>query len=160
MLVVSGCGYHHPSDRHEASQNLYCALWENQTSEFGLEATINHKLTDWFSKKSSLSVTYSKSGADLVLSGTVLSFFQPAASYGSHDRAAELRATLTVSYSLQEKKTGKVIIAAKEHTMSEVYKVGTDVIATNDNKMQVLNKMINDLAENIYLEVLTHSSIR
>lgn len=153
-LLLTGCGYHHPGAVRSDLPPMQLAIsnWQNQTSELGIEAEFLQELTRWCSKASIISLTDAPD-AQYRLDGTIVSLRSPGHTYSATDQAVELRAVLTVSYSLTDRQ-GKVIFQEPDSIMTEDYPVGSDAIRTRDNRRRALQRIFRDLSEEIYLRLL------
>ena len=153
-LLLAGCGYRLPGQIRPDLPPMQLAIsnWHNQTSELGLEAEFLQELTRWCSKASFITLTDGEA-AEYRLDGTIVSLKNPGHTYSDTDQAVELRAALTVSYTLTDRQ-GKVIFQEPDTVMTEDYPVGSDAIQDRDNRRRALQRIFRDLAEEIYMRIL------
>ncbi len=153
-LLLAGCGYHLPgqtgSDR--PPMKLALANWQNQTSELAIETEMLQELSRWCSKASFITLTDDQN-AGYILDGKIVSLRSPGHTYSATDKVVELRAELTVSYTLTDQQ-GKIIFQEPAAVMTENYPLGSDAIRTRDNLRHALNLIFRDLAEEIYMRIL------
>ena len=154
LLYLHGCGYHHPAAKRTNGRQLKIAVanWKNQTGVLGLESDLLQTLISWFSKGNIVRLSDSQE-AEYFLDGTLLSLRSPGQSYSSTDLATQLQAQLRISYQLKDAK-GNIILDENSFLRAEPYTVGTDAIRTADNRRKALNKLLDDIAKDIYLQIL------
>ena len=128
-------------------------LWRNQTNELGLEAVVGQAVQDWLSESNRLRLTSSSSEAQYVLEGTIVAIDMPGLSYGTAEVASELRGQLTVSYTLKEKASGKVLLNRQNVIKSKAFRVGADAPHHRTNKEAALAAMAEELGEDVYMNV-------
>lgn len=157
-LIVSSCGYRNPYVYSGPDKNLYITNWPNRTNDLLLDAKIYQKLVSWFQKSGSIKVIKEKKGAQLILAGEIMSIDLPSLSYGSDNDATEVKVLLTVRYVLKDIESGKVLIEVGRETWTEEYKVGATSSESSDNEKEVLDIIIDDLAEKIYINTLNKLS--
>ena len=92
-------------------------------------------------------------GSAVSLEGTLLSLRSPGQSYTATDRATQLQARLRISYALKDTK-GNILLQEKSTLWTETYAVGADAIRTEDNRRKALDKLLDDIAEDLYLQIL------
>lgn len=154
-LCVS-CGYYNP---YVASSNskpitLHRSMWTNQTNELGLETTFYHALSDWLRKSKLITLTEDKNDAEYVLTGKIVSVYYPELSYTNHNVANELRANLTVTFSLTDQSTGKTVWEKTNYTRTETLAAVADPNQLRAYKKVALRQIADDLAEEIYLYLI------
>ncbi len=155
LLGLGGCGYHHPAAvSGRTPMPIHHGLWENRTSEFGLEGVVDQELTAWLRKAPFIKVLEDAGQAEYLLDGAILSIQRTAASYDAGDQAREIRFTLTVSFTLRRRGTETPLWEVRDYQISKVYGVGADAIRTRDYKQVMLDRIVTDLAEDIYLRIL------
>ena len=153
-VLLTGCGYHHPAEIRSDRAPLKLALvnWRNQTSELAIETELLQELNRWCSKASFISLTDAPE-AEYILNGTIVALQSPGHTYSATDQAVELRALLTISYTLTDQQ-GKIIFKQPATVMTEDYPLGNDAIRTRDNRRKALGRIFRDLAEEIYMRIL------
>lgn len=153
-LLLAGCGYRPPGEIRSDRPPLKLALsnWQNQTNELAIEAELLQELSRWCSKTSLIRLTGAPE-AEYFLNGTIVSLTSLGHTYSATDQAVELRAGLTVSYTLTDRQ-GKVIFQEPASILTEDYPLGDDAIRTRDNRRKALDRIFRDLSEEIYMRLL------
>ena len=156
ILFVAGCGYKNPyaGPNGDRTISLSASMWENQTSELGLESVLFNSLNNWLQKSRQIHLASTPAEADYQLSGKILSVSHPGLSYGDFDRVKELQAMLTVEFAFKEAETGKILWQETKNIQEEPYVIGADAVRTQGNKKDAFEKIAEDLAEEVYLRVL------
>lgn len=159
VFFLAGCGYHSPYAKGNNGKGfaLYNTIWKNRTNDMGVESLLYQAITDWFLGSKQIRLTTSRDEADLILNGEIISAAYPGLSYGDFDQAKELRAVLTVRFSLEEKKSGKIILESTKHVLEESFFIDVDAVRTRGNKEKALARLADELAEEIYLQ--THDAM-
>jgi outer membrane lipopolysaccharide assembly protein LptE/RlpB len=154
FLLLQGCGYHTPSSAIPADKHPRLAIvnFQNHTGVIGLESDFLQELYRWFSQGAIMRLS-DEAEADYILDGTLVSLRNVGQTYDAVERASELLAILRISYKLRDKK-GKIFLQTDSIPYAETYEVGADAIRTRDNRRQALNRLFDDLAEDIYLQIL------
>jgi len=155
LCLLQGCGYHHVGATRPDGKQLKIAVanWRNQTGVLGLESDQLQAVVRWFSKGNVIRMA-NQGNADYFLTGTLESLRSAGQSYTSADRATQLLARMRVSYQLKDSK-GKILLEEKSALWTEAYAVGKDAISTDDNRRKALDKLLDDIARDIYLQILT-----
>lgn len=155
VLVAAGCGYYNPNmlpqDEQGPPIKLYVPIWPNSTNELGLESDIHNAISDWLMQSKRLILVPNKEKADFVLNGSIDSVRYPGLSYDVTDQAKTLKTILTVSYTIKEKATDRVLWQAQSFTLEETYNLGSSSAQTDENKKRALNILADDLGEQIYI---------
>jgi len=156
-----GCGYHNPYVMPEQGSlppaKLYFEIWPNRTNELGLESKIYRTLRFWFKKSKIIHTTTDKNEADFLLEGEIVSINLPGLSYGTFDRAVEVKAILKVRYALKQNRDGKILWEVPAQVFEEAIVLGNDPSTTRGSKKKALALISDDLAEAVYLK--THDTL-
>ena len=111
-VLLTGCGYHLSATSGlppaMVGKKIAIPVFINKSYRANVGAILTGSLVDEFARRSGGKVT-SEESADLVLTGTVLSYATSAVSYTAADTVKEYRAVMTVESTLTEKGTRKVI---------------------------------------------------
>jgi len=129
------------------------SIWENQTTELGLETTIYHSISDWLNRTNFIRLKEDGEQAEFHLKGEIMGIDYPEISYGTGDIATELRVNLNVFYQLIENTDNKVVWESTK-TFTEPYLQGTTPGMTQQNKDAALATIADDIAEEIYLRLI------
>ena len=157
LLVLSGCGYRHPAARQVDAGDLpiFTGAWENRTNELALEGLLLQKTADWLQQSPRLRLEADPEQADYLLSGTIEAVNYPATAFDSSDRATTLRALVKVTYRLRQRATGQLLWEINDVVRERNFQAGDDALLQRSNKDAALAVIADELAEMIYLNVLT-----
>lgn len=112
LCAPGGCGYRLTADPALSSpiagKKVAVPVFANKSYRANLGAFLTWSLVEEFARRSGGRVT-KEDDADLVLSGTVVSYAGTPLSYTAYDRVAEYKATVTVEATLVEKATRAVV---------------------------------------------------
>lgn len=154
IFLLAGCGYYNPNMLPEEQQGpavkMYVPLWTNPTNELALESKIQNALQNWLIQSKQIILTSANTESDYIMEGSITSVQYPGRSYDETDTAKALKAILTVSYSITDKKTDKKIWKETK-SLEETYSLGSSSSITDANKKRALDIMVDDLAEHIYI---------
>ncbi|WP_310599845.1 LptE family protein [Desulfobulbus sp.] len=150
-LLLGGCGYTFPHVYEGQPHAIYMPTWQNRTNKLGLDMKIYQSLGRWFQKSSSVSITKEKAGADLILTGEILSIDLPSVSWNTVSEVTGTKVNLIVRYALKDKATGKMLWEVRDKLYSADYSMSTVSSAADE---QALTKIIDDLSEDIYVGAL------
>ncbi len=155
IFLPSSCGYHNPYVYNGPELSLYISNWQNRTSELNLDSKIYVSLIKWYQKSGSIKVQRDKAGADMILAGEIISIDIPSLTYGVNNITTQAKVRLTVRYILKNMKSDKILIEVPNKIYSETYAISSDSTVTSDNESKALDKIIDDLSEDIYLRTLS-----
>lgn len=158
--MLAGCGYSSPylqSSQYDRNKDglitIYLEMWDNQTNLLGLQATIQQSLTNWLKRSQRFVLTQQRQQADFVLAGAIHAVDLPGTSFNQYDHATSLSLKLRMSYSLTERKTGKVVINNQGFSKQDSFSVGGDAIRTRSNQQAVLTNLADSLADEVYIQL-------
>lgn len=151
LLLLVGCGYTFPHVYEGPHKVVYVATWKNRTNKLSLDMSIYQSLAQWFQKTSSVALTKEREGADLILSGEIVSIDTPSISWNTSYDASGTKVNLFVRYSLKDSRSGATLWEVPTKLYSADYTVATSTSAADEAAIQ---KIINDLSEDIYIGVL------
>lgn len=169
LAALSACGYSNPyvqPDENEitgdkpGTYSIYVNMWRNNTSELGLQSEMKQSLVRWLKKSPHFSMARTPEQADYILSGVIESLHLPGLSYGTFDRAVELRAEMTFSAELKKRDTGEIILKRGDADWHESYSVGRDAADMEMNKREALREIADNIAENIYVNIYNKLSAK
>ncbi|NTV12573.1 MAG: hypothetical protein HGA96_01350 [Desulfobulbaceae bacterium] len=160
LLFLTACGYHHPAVRPVASGAIaiHTTTWENRTNEIALEGVLLQKTADWLQQSRLFRIEADPNLADYLLSGTIEAVNFPVAAFNSSDRATILKAWVKVTYRVQEQATGKVLWEISDMVRERNFLAGTDAVRNRTNREEALTVIADELAEQIYLKLITSLS--
>jgi hypothetical protein len=135
ILGMLGCGYHLPGsgDFPEGVSQIYIGVFENKTSESGVENIVTRNMINEFTLREEQSLATNIDSADAILGGAVTRIFVRTIASKGESSASERRVTVSVDFKLTGK-DGKLIWAVKKITDNEAYPVSTDKNVTESNK--------------------------
>ncbi len=112
ICLFSGCGYHLASEVQTSSltagKKIAIPMWRNKSFRMNLETVMTGSLIDEFALRSGGMVVAEES-ADLLLTGTIVSYSEAAVSYFASDLVSEYRMTMKVEAILSDKRSQKVL---------------------------------------------------
>nr|MBF0222115.1 hypothetical protein [Desulfobulbaceae bacterium] len=155
-ITITSCGYYNPYVVSSNSKpiTLHRSMWANQTNELGLETTFYNSLSDWLRKTKLITLTENVTDAEFILTGKINSVDYPEISYSSNNIANELRANLTVTFSIKEQATGKTVWEKSGYTLQETLSKVSDPTQLLASKKVALAEISDNLAEEIYLYII------
>jgi outer membrane lipopolysaccharide assembly protein LptE/RlpB len=149
-LLVSACGYQFSGGGSLPSgiTSISIEMFENRTSETGVETIITNDLIYEFTRREQVVVTVSDK-ADAILTGVVKSISERTISHKGEYTSDERRVKLNLDLKLKDK-SGGVIWSAKDVSDNEAYKVLPNKQATEQAKKVAIKRLSKRLAENIF----------
>ena len=155
LLLPASCGYHNPYIYRGPEKSVFISTWKNKTNKLQLGTKIQQSLVTWYEKSNSITIKKDHDGADMVLTGEILSINIPSLAYGAGNTSVQVKIYLDVQYVLKDVKTGKVLMEVPRQSLSETYFITNDIATTNDNEAKALDLIIDDLSERIYLNTIS-----
>lgn len=159
-VLLSGCGYHHPASQvptESGTFTLHAGTWENRTNEIALEGLLLQKTTDWLQQSRSIHLERDPTRAAYLLTGTIEAVNNPATAFNSSDRATTINAWVRVSYRLINRASGKTVWEVRDTIRERTYSAGDNAVRHRSNKEEAMAGIAGELAEQIYLRVITPS---
>lgn len=157
VLLLAACGYYNPNVlpdvRDLPPTRLYAPMWTNSTSEFGLENRAYNSISDWLIQSGRVILVPNEEQADFILSGRIASVSYPGFSYDAASAARSLKAVMTSALEIREKASGRVLWQTNSLRLEETYNLGSSSAQTDRNKREVLNLLVEDLGEQVYLRL-------
>lgn len=158
VLLLSACGYYNPNVapdiRELAPTRIYAPMWRNATSEMGLEARAYNAVSDWLAQSGRIILVAGEDEAEYVLSGRITSVRYPGFSYDSSSTVRSLTAVMTAAATLTERESGRIVWQNPGLRLEETYNLSESISQTDANKRQALHRLVDNLAEQVYLRVL------
>jgi outer membrane lipopolysaccharide assembly protein LptE/RlpB len=155
-LLVGSCGYQlrgRETNLPPGIHSLAIPIFSNRTDQTGVETDVTQALAAKFISSKRLAVT-TRNSADALLTGTVKSFSTtPVAVTTSTQVSTEYRATLTIEFTFQGMKDGKVLFR-EEMSDWRNYPVVSDLNTTEQNKQEAIRRISALLAERIHELIL------
>ncbi|MFC1564485.1 LPS assembly lipoprotein LptE [candidate division KSB1 bacterium] len=107
-LLFNSCWYSFTGKALPGIESVAIPLFEDRTAEFQIKEKLQAQLQTTFLEENIFKIT-SVTNADAVLNGVIVSVQDRTVSISDQLRAASTEVRITVSVTLEEKKTGKVI---------------------------------------------------
>jgi outer membrane lipopolysaccharide assembly protein LptE/RlpB len=152
-IITTACGYRFTRAGNFPSgvERIFIQIFENRTSEIGVENDIANELADQFtSRGNSTALVSSAKNADAVLTGVIASIQITTTSRVTETIASARRVILTVDSKLTTS-DDRTIWSAQRVAATDSYTVVPDSKeATEDNKRLALARVANQLAEILY----------
>lgn len=157
FVFSNGCGgYHFAPDYNNLPgeiTSISIPFFQNETYEANIESYFTRALINEFIKNKKFTIL--SHGADATLNGIVKSFHTTTIAYSAQDKVLEYRASITLDLTLKNNHTSEIIWKKHSLTSDQEYKVISDDIAlTEATKKIAFQKIANELAEQIYEELV------
>ena len=156
VFLLAGCGYHvrgRETNLPPGIHSVAIPIFANRTDQTGIETDVTRALVEKFISTRRLSITTGNS-ADALLTGSVTSFIiTPVAVTSSTQVSTEYRATLTLEFTFQGVKDGKVLFREAMNDWRN-YPVLADLNVTEQNKRDAIRAISVLLAERIHEIIL------
>jgi hypothetical protein len=152
LVLIWGCGYRvNPGGEHidKSIQTVFVENITNRTSEAHVENMIRSALINEFIKGRRFKLATGRETADALCRGRIETFATTPLAYSKDNLVAEERITLTVSLTLEERGSGKILWTDKDFSATQDYHF-TDINIKGTNRKFALIKLSNDLAEKAY----------
>jgi outer membrane lipopolysaccharide assembly protein LptE/RlpB len=111
-ILLGGCGYHLTSEAQTTSllagKTIAIPMWRSKIYRPNLEAMLTGSLIDEFALRSG-GMVVAEDAAELLLTGTIVTYATVPMSFTAADQVKEYRATMTVEATLAEKRSQKVL---------------------------------------------------
>ncbi len=155
LMITTGCGYYNPYVANSDAEpiSLHRSMWKNQTNELGLETVLYHSLSSWLRKSKLIHIKETPEEAQYKIIGKITSVYYPEISYGGNNEATELRARLSVDYSIMDQENGKIIFEKKK-TYTETFYQNASPSQLQTNKKEALAEIADDISEEMYLFII------
>ena len=150
-MLVSSCGYRVAGQGHLPGgiSGVRIAVFENHTSETGVETIVARCLIDEFVRRGVKTCGGTADAAHGVLSGSVASLQIHTISRSGQSTALERRVRLTVDVAFSGI-NGVVLWSEKGLTDSEAYYVDSEKADTEQNRAAAIEKIAGRIAEVVY----------
>lgn len=151
LLVLAGCGYsiNMPGQMPGNVQTVYVNVFDNLTTEVGLETMLSTSLVSEISRFDAEQLTSDQARADAVIRGTIRASASQSIARHDVNVAAERLAILYVDCQLVDK-NGVVLWQVRNISDSEPYLVFDDKINNEASKFNAYGIICARLAERIY----------
>lgn len=160
-MLLAGCGYHLTGSVEAPSlltgKSIAIPMWRSKIFRPYLESVLTGSLVDEFALRSGGKVV-DEDAAELVLTGTIVSYETVAVSYTDADQVREYRATMTVDAILTEKKSRNVlwrgVVASSQDYPASIEADAPNKIALQQNSEEAaLREISRKLSQQLYQKV-------
>lgn len=154
LSVVCGCGYtvNKSGALPGGVQTVYVMVFDNLTSEAGLETMIATSLVSEITRFDSSAITSVPAKADAIIKGTIRATASQSIAKRGVNVAAERMAVLTVDVQLVQQ-NGVVLWQVRNISDSEPYLVFDDKMNNQASRYNAYNIISARLAERIYSQM-------
>lgn len=128
---------------------IFIDVFENRTSEAGLEATVTNAVVIEFTRRNRSALANSAAAASVVMKGVIRSVDLQTISTRGRDVTGERRVSMNVDVQLVAP-GGKVAWAVKNLTDNEGFPVTNDKFANDERQRAALAFVASRIAERIY----------
>jgi hypothetical protein len=155
ICAFSGCGYHPlgAEPMGGVTRTLAVPLFNNRSTEVGLEAIMANALIRTFSQTRAVKVTPYEDQADLVLDGKVQSVDNLSVAYSSVSQSTVRRVIVRVELTLKQRDNGKVLWKDTQILESD-YVVDPSYQAGEVTRAEGLRRAAANMAQRVLNKVL------
>jgi outer membrane lipopolysaccharide assembly protein LptE/RlpB len=145
------CGYHFQTAGviPAGLEPIFVEVFENRTSEAGLESTVTNAVVFQFVKRNEAALAHNAADASVIMKGVIRSVALQTISTRGRDVAGERQVTLRIDVQLVAA-DGKVKWAAKNLSDSEAYPVSNDKFLNDERQRAALTAVSSRIAERVY----------
>jgi hypothetical protein len=155
-IGLSACGYHFVGNDVQTPgniQSIAVGVVENRTTIVGIETIFTNALLDEFIRTQRLAVK-PPTEADAILAGAITNIKTDAVSHLDPEKTLETRVTITLSLTLKQRDSGKILWENKSLAYYQEYTDRAVPLATSENRRLAVAYIANFLAEKVYQEIL------
>ena len=143
LLILCNCGiYTFSPSALGGIKTIAIPVFENQTTEYGLEELITQELNQAFVDDNTLKVV-PEGQNDAVLQGAVTSYSREAYTYDINEQVEEYIVRVTMKVKLQNTKTNKIIW--EEENLSDYGLYSSLEETETDGKIEAIGKLVNEI---------------
>ena len=155
---LSGCGYHvggHTNLLPKTIKTIAVPAFANVTPSFRLPVLLAGDVTRELISRTSYTIIADPNQADAVLTGVVANFVNyPTIFDPISGRATGVQAIVTMSLTLTDRQTGKVIFSRPTAEFRERYEISTDPQQYFDETGTAIQRLSRDVARSIVTAIL------
>jgi outer membrane lipopolysaccharide assembly protein LptE/RlpB len=152
---LGGCGYQlagrATADSLIAGKSLAIPMWSNKSYRPNLEAVLTGSLIDEFAGRTGGRVV-PEGAAELILSGSVVSYYKTPVSYTAADQIKEYRSVMTIEALLTEKSSRKVLWKGSLQAGQD-YPTNADLALQQNSEEAALHEIGRKLARQLYQKI-------
>lgn len=143
LLILCACSvYTFSPSALGGIKTIAIPVFENQTTEYGLEELITQELNQTFVEDNTLKVV-PEGQADAVLPGTVTSYSREAYTYDVNEQVEEYIVRITLKVKLENAKSGKIIW--EEENLSDYGLYSSLEETETDGKTEAIKKLVDEI---------------
>lgn len=152
-IMIWGCGYRFTGggDFPFKVKSVFVPVFENRTSEVGIETMITNDFIYEFTRSSTVSVV-EKETADAVLWGAITALSTQTVSRSGTQTPLERRVRLYLDLKLTDTQ-GKVLWATRGFSDDESYEVSRDKFSTEQRKRAAIKTLSKRMAEMVHYQL-------
>jgi outer membrane lipopolysaccharide assembly protein LptE/RlpB len=154
VMIIWGCGYRFTGGGNFPLniKSIFVPVFENKTSETGIETIITNDFIFELTRSSKVSVV-EKETADAVLWGVITSVSAQTVSRSGRQTPLERRVKMLLNLKLTDQQ-GKVLWAIRGFSDDETYVVARDKFTTEKNKTNAIKTLSKRMAEMIQYQLM------
>jgi outer membrane lipopolysaccharide assembly protein LptE/RlpB len=150
LVLPWGCGYHLAGKETHLPPgvgSVAIPTLKNQTFEPGIETHFTQAFLRQFILDRRVKVVDRKE-ADLILEGTIKSFYLLSSSYNKAGFATEFQTVVVMDIALK-RRNGEILWSERDLLERAWYRTSPSVIASEDNKQNAIQKVAESVAERV-----------
>ena len=153
-ISIMGCGYRFIGEKNFPFQikAIFVPVFENKTSEFGIETIITNDFIYEFSRSSNVKVA-EKDSADAVLYGVISSLSTHTISRSDIQSPLERRVVMVFDLKLVDM-LGQVLWVSRGFSDHESYTVLPDKLLTEGSRHRAIKTLSKRMAEKVYYRLM------
>jgi len=153
LMMIWGCGYRFSGggDFPFNVKSLFVPVFENRSSETGIETMITNDFLNELTRSSNVS-SVEKEMADAVLWGVITSVSTQTIARSGRQTSLERNVRMVLSLKLTDRQ-GKVLWATQGFSDDESYEVLRDKFTTEKNKRAAIKRLSRRMAEMIQYQL-------
>ncbi len=157
-LILTGCGYHVAGKADTVPKNIqkiYVPAWHNNTVKYRLTDKLPQDIAREFVARSRYRIVNRAEDADAILTGSVMNYqafptiFDPATG-----RASGVQFTVTMTATLTERATGKVLYTRPSFTFNQRYEISTKPEVYFEESDPALDRLSREVARSLVSAIL------
>lgn len=153
ISFTAGCGYHNANVYSGPEKKIYIVDWKNRTSTLTLDSDIYRSLFSWFQNSPNIEVVTSRSSADLIMAGEIISLDLPSLSYND-GTTSEVQVNLRVRYIIKDITTNEILIEVPNEIWTDEYVLNSTSATTASSESAAIATIVDDLTKSIYRKTL------
>lgn len=155
-MTVVGCGYRFAGEGRLPGDvtRVFVSLYENRTSESGIETCFTDDMTYEFMRSGAVKVV-DQDGADAVLTGVIRSLQVDTVAHQGVHSSLERRVTLAVDIQMVDR-SGRMIWRAEDVSEEEEFAVEDEKLGTEQNRRKAIETISEKIAETVYNRLTEH----